>query len=159
MSNINETELKTLMSNDIINVKHTLVKDSSQVPQNKSLKTFHKNIRGLGNKSNELYCHLHQNLPHILCLLEPHLGESEFQLIHLTNYSLRANYCRKTFLKGSVSIFVYRNLKYNTINNDEYNIDKNTEACAIQLGSTYNKLCLLTIYRSPRGNFTNFLIY
>jgi len=25
------------------------------------------------------------------------------------------------------------------------------------LDSTFNKLCILTIYRSPRGNFTNFL--
>jgi len=30
-------------------VEHTLVKDSSQVPQNKSLKICHQNIRGLGN--------------------------------------------------------------------------------------------------------------
>ena len=73
--------------------------------------------------------------------------------IHLTNYSLGANCCRKTFLKGDVSVFVYRNLKYNTINIDEYNIDKDVEACAIQLDPTFNKLCILTIYRSPRGNF------
>jgi hypothetical protein len=58
-SYINDTQLEALMSNDTINVEHTLVKDSSQVPRNKSLKIFHKNIRGLGNKSNELYCHLH----------------------------------------------------------------------------------------------------
>jgi hypothetical protein len=77
-------------------------------------------------------------------------------VIHLTNYSLGVNYCRKTLLKG-VSIFVYRNLKYSTINIDEYNIDKDTEACAIQLDSTFDKLCILTIYRSSRGDFTNFL--
>jgi len=29
---INDTQLETLMSNDTINVEHTLVKDSSQVP-------------------------------------------------------------------------------------------------------------------------------
>jgi hypothetical protein len=63
--------------------------------------------------------------------LEHHPSESELQLIHLTNYSLGANYCRKTFLKGGVSIFVYRNLNYSTINIDEYNIDKDTEACAV----------------------------
>jgi len=55
-------------------------------------------------------------LPHILCLSEHHLSESKLQLIHLTKYSLGANYCRKTFLKGGISIFVYRNLKYKTIN-------------------------------------------
>jgi len=78
-------------------------------------------------------------------------------LIHLTNYSLRANYCRQTFLQGGVSIFVYRNLKYNTINIDEYNIDKDIEPCTVQLDSTFNKWCILTIYGSPRGNLTNFL--
>jgi len=66
----------------------TLVKDSSQVPRNKSLKILHQNIRGLGNKSTELYCHLHHDLPHILCLSEHHLSESKLQLIHLANYSI-----------------------------------------------------------------------
>ena len=68
-----------------------------------------------------------------------------------------ASYCRKTFRKGGDSIFVYRNLKYSTINIDEYNIDKDIEVCAIQLDSTFDKLCILTIYRSPRSDFTNFL--
>ena len=145
------------MSNDTINVEHTLVKDSSQVPRNKFVKIFQQNIRDLGNKSNELYCHLHHDLSYFLCLSEHHLSEFELQLIHLTNYSLGANYCRKTFLKGGVSIFVCRNLKYNTINIDECNIDKGIEACAILLDSSFNKLCILTINRYPRGNFTNFL--
>jgi hypothetical protein len=43
-SNISETQLKTLTSNDTINVEHTLVKDSSQVPRNKSLKIFYQDI-------------------------------------------------------------------------------------------------------------------
>jgi len=109
-SYINDTQLETVMNNDAINVDHTLVKDSSQIPQNNSLKIFYQKIRGLGNKSNELYCHLHYDRPHILCLSEHRLSESELQLIRLTNYSLGANHCRKNFLKGGVSIFVCRNL-------------------------------------------------
>jgi len=137
---------------------NTLLIDSiNNLTCNKSLKTFHQNITGLGNKANELYSHLHHDLPHILCLLEHHLCESELQFTHLTNYSLEASYCRKTFLNKGVSIFVYRNLKYNTINIEKYNIDKDIEACAIQLESTFNKLCILSIYRSPRGDFKNFL--
>jgi exonuclease III len=122
-----------------------------------SLKIFHQNIRGSGNKDNKPYCHLHHDLPHILCLSEHHLSESKLQLIHLTNYSLGANYCRKNFLKGGVSICVYRNLKYKTLNICEYNTDKVTEACGIQLDSTFNKLCILALYRSPSGDFTIFL--
>jgi len=164
---IYDTQLEDPMSNDTITVEHTAVKDHSQVPRNKSPKMFRQNIRGLCNKLNEVYCQLHHDLPHILCLSERHLSESDLQLIHLTNYSLEASYCRKTFLKGSVSMFVYRNLKYNTINTDKYNTHKynthkynthkDTEVCAIQLGTTFNKLRILTIYRSPRGNMTNFL--
>jgi hypothetical protein len=84
------------------------------------------------------------------------MSEYELQLTHLTNYSLGASYCRKTYLKGGVSIFVYRNLKYKTINIDDYNIDEDIEACAIQLDSTFNKLCSFAIYGSPREDFTNF---
>jgi exonuclease III len=85
------------------------------------------------------------------------LNEAELQLIHLTDYLLGAKYCRKTFLKGGVCIFVSKHLKYKIINTDEYNIDKDIETCAIQLDSIYNKVCVLTIYRSPKGNFKNFL--
>ena len=144
-------QAEALMSNDTINVEHTLVKDYSQIPWNKYLTIYHQYIRYLGNTANELYCHLHHDPPHILCLLEHHLNESELQLIHLTNYSLGANCCRKTFLKGDVSIFVYRNLKYKAINIYEYNIHRDTEACAIQLDSAFNELYILAIYRSPRG--------
>jgi exonuclease III len=99
------------------------------------------------------------DLPHILCLSEHHLSESNIQLTHSTNHSLGASCCRKTFLKGGVSTFVCRNLKHNNINIDQYNIHKDTEACAIQLDSTFTKLCILTIYtcRPPTGDFTNFL--
>ena len=51
---------------------------------------------------------------------------------------------------------MYRNIKYNNINIDEYNIEKDIEACAIQLDSTFNKLYIMAIYRSTRGDFTNF---
>jgi len=53
-SYINDMQPQPPTSNDTIKVEHTLVKDSSQVPQNKTLKTFHQNIRGLGNKFNLL---------------------------------------------------------------------------------------------------------
>ena len=48
-------QAEALMFNDTINVEHTLVKDYSQVPRNKTLKIYHQYIRYLGNKANELY--------------------------------------------------------------------------------------------------------
>jgi hypothetical protein len=93
-------EPEVLKSNDALNEEHTLV------PRNKYQKFFRQSIRGLGNKANELYCYLLHDLPHILCLSEHHLSESELQLAYLTNYSLAASYCRKLFLK-EVSVYLF----------------------------------------------------
>jgi hypothetical protein len=38
-----------------------VIKESRRAHRNKTLKIFHQNIRGLGNKTNELYCHLHHD--------------------------------------------------------------------------------------------------
>jgi hypothetical protein len=138
-------------------VEHNVTNDLRKASYNKSLKIFHQNIRGLRNKYNELFCHLLHDCPHILCLSEHHLIKAELQLIHFTDYLLGAKYCRKTFLKGGVCIFVSKHFKYKIINTDEYNIDKDIKTCAIQLDSIYNKVCILTIYRSPKGNFKHFL--
>jgi len=139
---------------------HRYKKHSLNIPNilhsNQTIKIFHQNIRSLRNKTNELFCHIKDDPPHIIRISEHHLKEFELQLTHLENYSLGASYCKKNFLKGGVGIFVHRNLKYN-ININEHNIGKDIEACAIQLDSTFNKLCILAIYRSPRGDFTNFL--
>ena len=83
-----------------------VIKDSSQVPQNKSLKTFHQNITASGNKANELNCHLHYDLPHILCSSQHHLSDSELQLTHLSNYSLVPAAVGKLFLK-EVSVYLF----------------------------------------------------
>ena len=40
---------------------------------------------------------------------------------------------------------------------DNYCIELDFEACATQLNSKHDKLCVLAIYRSPQGNFNTFL--
>jgi hypothetical protein len=62
---------------------------------NKVLKVFHQNIRGLRNKINELLCSLHPVLPHILCLTEHHMTQLELDHVHIENFKLGAKYCRK----------------------------------------------------------------
>jgi hypothetical protein len=105
-------------------VEHSVAYDPSQAHHKKSLRIFHQNVRGLRNKHNELVCHLLHDCAHILYFSEHHLNEAELQLIYFTDYLLGAKYCRKTFRKGGVCIFVAENLKYKTINMDKYNMDK-----------------------------------
>jgi len=56
-SYINDTQLKILMSDDTINVEHTLVKDSSQIPRSKSLNIIYRNINPLKPELNPI-CYL-----------------------------------------------------------------------------------------------------
>ena len=122
-----------------------------------SIKIFHQNIRSLRYKMNELLCHLNSDPPHILCLTEHHLHEEELALLHADDYVLGSCYCRKLKHKGGVCIFVHNSMKFSFLNVDDYCIDQVCEVCAIHLNSSIDKLCILSVYRSPSGNFNTFL--
>jgi hypothetical protein len=84
--------------------------------------------------------------------------------MHLNDYILSANYCRKIHSKGGVCMFVNSNLKYDNLNLEDYSSEKDIEVCAILLSLKLSgekrkntKFCILNIYRSPSGNFKNFL--
>jgi hypothetical protein len=51
----------------------------------------------------------------------------------------------------------HEDLEFSTISLDKYCKEKYTEVCAVKLNITPIKLIILAIYRSPLGNFTNFL--
>jgi hypothetical protein len=82
----------------------SVIHSRGQTP-NQFFKLFHQNIRGLRGKTSELLCHLHQELPHLLCFLEHHLSQSEVDFINIENYSLGAKYCKRKLQRGGVSIF------------------------------------------------------
>jgi hypothetical protein len=60
-------------------------------------------------------------------------------------------------LKGGVCIFVEHNLSFLNVNLNSYCIEKDVEVCAISLRTVYTKFYILSVYRSPTGNFSNFL--
>jgi hypothetical protein len=107
------------------------------------LNIFHQNIRGLRNKTDEIFCHISQNPPHVLCFTEHHLKSTEIISTHIGKYSLGASYCRKSFHEGGVSIFIREDLHFTDINVDTLCIDKDTEACAIRLDFLDVHLCIL----------------
>jgi hypothetical protein len=67
-------------------------------------------------KTDELINSLFPKFPHILCLSEHHLKQIELDQTNLGGYKLGAAYCRKSLLKGGVSVFVHE--KYNYLNVD-----------------------------------------
>jgi hypothetical protein len=119
---------------------------------------FHQNIRCLRNKYNDIICHLQEYSPNVICFTEHHhLVKEELILLNLQNYLLKAHYCRKTYNEGGTCIYVQNNLKNSPIDLDSYCGDKDIEVCAIHLNTNTDRICIISVYRSPSGNFSTFL--
>jgi exonuclease III len=148
--------------NQVLNRKHQNNFNNSNTShfkaQNK-LMILHQNIRGLRSKTNEILAHFSSELPSILCFTEHHLVGPELQTVCIDNYSLCAYYCRKHFSKGGVCIYVQKGLSISPINLDKFCIDKDIEICATQLHMFDTKICILSVYRSPTGDFMNFMTH
>ena len=122
-----------------------------------NLKIFAQYIRGLGNKTDELVIKWGKDAPHILCLSEHHLLTEVIQNIIVDNYKLGAYYCRKFTKCGGVCIFLHKSYQFINVDINSHCQEQNIEVCAIRLVHSPLNLCVLSVYRSPSGNFDIFL--
>jgi hypothetical protein len=81
----------------------------------------------------------------------------QIQLISLEEYNLGAEFCRQSFHKGGVCMYILKKFSFSVINITKYSKDKDLEACAMKLKSSFMNVCILTVYRSRSGNFHFFL--
>ena len=123
-----------------------------------SIKIYHQNIRGLGKKASELIGHLHPDYPQALCITEHHLKKFQIKHTAIENYNLGASYCREQYEKGGVAIYIHKSIQCSNINIDTYCKEKDIEICAVKLSYLDLKICIITLYRSPTGNFDSFLL-
>jgi exonuclease III len=121
------------------------------------LKIYHQNIRGLRCKTNELIGHLHPVLPQILCLTDHHVNWEELQQISINDNKLAAYFCRTSYAKGGVCTYVHKSLKVVTIDIENHCKEKDLEVCAIKLNLNSTRICIITTYRAPSGNFNFFI--
>jgi exonuclease III len=117
---------------------------------------YHQNIRGLRNKRIEILNSLLQELPQILCITEHHLKEFKLERTLLEHYNLGAMFCRKNLKDGGASIFVHESLSFANINLHEFSKEQDIEACTIKIHLPAETISVISIYRSPNGNFTLF---
>jgi fructosamine-3-kinase len=54
--------------------------------------------------------------------------------------------------------FVLKNINFTTINTNHYHSDYDAEACALKICLEKNTVDVLTTYRSPAGDFNQFLV-
>jgi exonuclease III len=118
---------------------------------------YHQNIRGLSNKYNEMLNLWFLPLPQILCFTEHHLKNNEICNIPINSYKLGSYHCRELCKGGGVCIYVHESMYFTTINLSRFCKDTEIEICAIKLYQFSTNMCVLSIYRSPSGNFSKFL--
>ena len=94
---------------------------------------------------------------HILCLSEHHLDMKQIERTVIPNYILNAHFCRNIFKKGGVCIFTHKTLHCREIKLNKFSKEKDLEVCATELQQLSYKVCIMTIYRSPTGDFQYFL--
>ena len=76
----------------------------------------------------------------------------------MDDYILGAEFSRRSFHKGGgVFIFLQKYFPFSVINIEKFCKDKELEACALIFDVLHFKVCIITIYRSPNGNFQYFI--
>jgi exonuclease III len=111
----------------------------------------------LGDKGSELFGSLLPELPHILCLTEHFLTEQEIASLSIDCCMLGAKFCRKILKKGGSCIYAHESLNFHNINLKKFCTEQDIEACAIKINLLFNPMYILSVYRSPKGNFRQFI--
>jgi hypothetical protein len=120
-------------------------------------KIFHQNIRGIKSKASELLNSLISDYPQIICITEHHLKDYEIDKLPIEHYILGSKYCRQNHKNGGVCIYVHEDLEFFRIPLEKYCVEKDIEICALKLTIAPIHITILVTYRSPSGNFNNFM--
>ena len=120
---------------------------------NNIFKVYHQNIRGLKGKVQEFTTELFPELPYILCLTEHHLKEDKIDISN-ANYNLGAKFCRQVLKNGGICIFIHESIKFMNINLHNSCKEQGIEIYAVKLNLSTINIVIISIYRSPSGNFS-----
>jgi hypothetical protein len=72
-------------------------------------------------------------------------------------YKLGTKYCRHQYKNGGVYIFVHESIDFDSISTHPICKEKDLEICAVKLYLPKIKIGIITIYRSPTGNYNYFV--
>jgi len=86
-----------------------------------------------------------------------HLKDLEIDMISTENYNLDAKFCRHQYKNRGVCIFVHESIDLNTIPTHSICKENDLEICSIKLNLPKTEIVIITIYRTPSGNYNYFL--
>lgn len=141
---LNRTFLKTIACNGKLSEKNTF-------------NILHQNIQSFRNKAELLEVALLQNNYNIICISEHWLNSN--QPLILNGYTVVTRYSRNIMKNGGVAILAKSQLKCNVIPEIiNFVVEQDFECVgAVASINTNINIIILTIYRAPKSNFSNFI--
>lgn len=94
----------------------------------------------------------------VICLSEHWMSQNEITQTKLNNYDVISCFCRKLHIHGGVAVLINRKIANDFVTREDIcllSTEIHCEICAVQ--SDKQKLLIITIYRSPLGDFNTFL--
>jgi hypothetical protein len=85
-------------------------------------------------------------------LSERHLSAEIIKNASIENHKFGSFYCKEKIECG-----MHSSLQFINLDLDKYCVEQDVEVCVIRLNNCFANLCVLSIYRSPSGNFDTFL--
>jgi len=72
-------------------------------------------------------------------------------------HKLGDKFCRHQYKNSVASVFVYESTDFDSVSTHHICKEKDLEICAVKLNVPKIKIVIITIYRSPTGNYNYFL--
>lgn len=119
------------------------------------LKIIHINIQSLCNKINEVQLFLNDVQPDVVCFTEHWLLDD--YKVHFPGFNVTGYFCRRFTTHGGVIIYTrseFDAIEIKKITNSAEEI--HIECTAIKCTVDNFSFCILTLYRSPKGNVDKF---
>uniref|UniRef100_A0A1Y1NEK0 Endonuclease/exonuclease/phosphatase domain-containing protein n=1 Tax=Photinus pyralis TaxID=7054 RepID=A0A1Y1NEK0_PHOPY len=120
---------------------------------NDSLNIMHINVQCLRNKCLELESIAHAHDYDVLCINEHWLRKEEIEVLSIQGYRVVTSFCRSSKIHGGVCILIKNSYKCTPLNLLGLSKEVNFEV----VGLKYHNIEIVSIYRSPSGDFDIFM--
>ena len=112
-------------------------------------------MQSIRNKTNELEVFIAENIYYDFLIFNEHwCSQDELKYVNIENYTLVSEFSRTNYSHGGVAIFAL--YKYKCSNITQINMISDKLSCEVSAIDT-GKSRIMTVYRSPNGDFNIFI--
>jgi hypothetical protein len=88
---------------------------------------------------------------------EHHLKDFEMDMMSIEYYKFDIKFCRQRYTNCGVCIFLHESTDFDVISTHRTCKENDLEICAVQICLPKITIVIITIYRTPTGNYNYFL--